>query len=68
MNYQLLKKYVKASPFTMEDIANLIGVSYSTWNWRVKNNAVLIKDIIAVAELLDLSSDDLLKLIYNKEQ
>ena len=68
MNYQVLKKYVKESVFTMEDVATLIGMSYSTFNWRAKNNAMQVKDLVAIVELLDLSSEDLLKIIYGKEQ
>ena len=66
MNYQVLKKYVKESVFTMEDVATLIGYSYSTWNWRVAHNEVRVKDLVAIVELLDLDKTDLLKMIYGE--
>ena len=63
MDRDLLKKFIKDSVFTQEDIAELAGIPSQTWYWRLRNNKFMVSDLISVIDLLDLSNEQILKLL-----
>ena len=63
MNNEYLNALIKQSAFTQDDIAELSGICPQTWYWRKRNNRFLISDLLAVAELLNLSDEEILRLL-----
>ena len=63
MDRDLLKSMIKDSIFTQEDVAELIGIPCQTYWWRVKNNRLLVSDLVAIADLLKLTDEQILSLL-----
>lgn len=66
-NYELLKRYIKDSVFSTKDICSIIGISETTFYWQVRNDRLLLSTLFAIADVLCLEDEELLKLLKKGE-
>ena len=67
LNKKLLRDYIAKSPFTVEVVCALAGVSRSTFYWQLKNNKFSLELLLEIANLLLLDDEQLLKLLKGVE-
>ena len=63
LNKKLLRDYIAQSPFTVEDVCALAGISRSTFYWQLKNNRFSVELLLEIANLLLLDDDQLLEVL-----
>lgn len=62
-NYDVLKQYIKKSPFTIEEICELIGLANQTYYFQIKNNRLSVNHLLIIADVLKLTDEQLLKIL-----
>lgn len=67
LNKELLRDYITQSPFTVEDVCALAGVSRSTFYWQLKNNKFSLELLLEIANLLLLDDEQLLEVLKGSE-
>ena len=63
MNIELLKRYITDSPLSQEGIADEIGMKPATWYRRMKANNFTVNEFLAIAKVLKLSQDEIMKIL-----
>lgn len=67
LNKKLLRDYIAQSPFTIEDVCALAGISRSTFYWQLKNDRFSLELLLEIANLLLLDDEQLLKVLKEDE-
>ena len=67
MNYNKLKSFIKASPFNISDICELIGIAETTYYFQIKNERLSVTHLLAIADLLHLTDNQLLQILGRGE-
>ena len=63
MNIELLKRYISNSTLSMVAIAEEIGMNERTFFRRMKANNFTVNEFLAIAKLLRLTNDQMLKIL-----
>lgn len=57
---KLLKQHIKDNKITQAEVANNIGLTESGLHLALKNNTLKVKDLLKIAEFLDIEASELL--------
>ena len=63
MNMELLKQYMDNSQYTRAEIAEFISMNEMTFYRRLKANNFTVNEFLAIAKLLRLTNDQMLKIL-----
>lgn len=53
LNAEIIRGLIKSSPFSMENMANALGISERNLYYKLKNNTLTINEINMIALLLN---------------